>query len=427
MIENIPVWPFDPNWTNSVGETLEWLTDVLVSPTGAEQRRSMRYYPRRMFNFTVATADDERNFFNNLLMSHGSMDWYLPIWHDVTITTAVSTTTVIPCIPSAGIAVGSVVFFKGETVYDFLFSEVSAVGLSSITLNPPLARTLPAGTLLHPMTKARLAEQPALTAMSDSVETAEVQFLVVAPSAQVVVAPEAGGLATTYRGFRVFTLQSDWSDSVERGQHRLIDVMETEMGISEQVDTARRPFPTQSHKWILDGKGDHAQFYALMQVLRGRATPVWVPTWMYDMRLLAPVASNATSLSIARSGFTLGGGPRPEREDIMIELANGTFLYRRIINSATDGAGNETILLDSPIPVGFPVENVVRICFMSLMRLDQDSVEIEHATDLDGVSEVQVTFRAAPNLRQSYAGNTLMWTLDGNFMWTVDAKPMWRT
>lgn len=399
MIEDIPVWPFDPNWTSSVGESLEWLTDVLMSPTGAEQRRSMRYYPRRSMNFTVAVEGAERSFLDNMLMSHGSADWYLPIWYDTTITTATSTTTVIPCVPPSGIPVGTVVFVKGETVYDFMFSEVTVVGVSSITVSPALARVVPAGTIIHPMTKARLVEQPAITAMSDSVETAEVQFLVVAKPVEIAVDPEDGGLLDTYRTFRVLTLESDWSDSVERGQQRLIDVMQTDAAISEFADTANRPFPTQSHKWVLDGIADHAEFYALAQVLRGRATPVWMPTWMYDMRLLAAISPGASSIIIARAGFTLGGGPRAEREDIMIELVNGTRLYRRITDSAVDGVGNETLVLDSTIPSAIAVENVVRICFMSLMRLDQDSIEIEHATDLVGVSEVQVTFRAAPNLR----------------------------
>lgn len=46
-IENIPVWPIEPNWNEPVKETLEWLTDIMTSPTGAEQRRCLRKYPRK--------------------------------------------------------------------------------------------------------------------------------------------------------------------------------------------------------------------------------------------------------------------------------------------------------------------------------------------------------------------------------------------
>jgi hypothetical protein len=212
--------------------------------------------------------------------------------------------------------------------------------------------------------------------------------------------PEAG-LLDEYRGFHVLTLESDWSDNFERGQQRLFDTFDSNVAKQLRVDTANRPFPTQMHKWILDGKDDHLKFYALMQALRGRAVPVWVPTWMYDMSLAASYTAGQNAITVNRCGFTLAGGPRPEREDIMIETVGGQRFYRRIIDSATDSGGIETLVLDSAVGVNLTADNVLRICFMSLMRLDQDSVDIEHITDLEGVSEVQVAFRAAPNLRVS--------------------------
>lgn len=209
----------------------------------------------------------------------------------------------------------------------------------------------------------------------------------------------AAGLLDQYRGFYVLTLESDWTDRLERGQERLLDVLESQTGTDEWVDTALRPFPTQKHQWVLDGFDDHARFYALAQVLRGRAVPVWVPTWMEDMRLNQPIAVEDATVTVNRCGFTMAGGPRPEREDIMIETVAGARFYRRIVSSAMDGSGREALLLDNPIGVALSVQDVLRICFVSLMRLDHDSIEINHLTDIEGVSEVQVTFRAAPNLR----------------------------
>lgn len=409
-----PVWPFEPNWESSVGETLAWSTDVLTSPTGAEQRRSLRYFPRRSLKFSVAVEGAERALFDNLLMAHASRDWYLPIWYDVTITDAASTTTVLPCPPSTSIAVGTPIFVRGETVYDYQISEVTSITPTSITLSPPLARTVPAGTIVHPMTVGRLIEQPALSAVSDSIEVAEPQFLMVEPPVDVVFEDEVmpdydtpkpnAGLLESYRGFNVLTRESDWTDAVERTQQRLYESFEVEVGTSLRVDTANRPFPTQRHKWVLDGVDDHATFYALMQALRGRAVPVWMPTWMYDMRLDSDYIAGSPTIVVGRCGYTMAGGPRPEREDIMIEMVSGERHYRRILDSANGASGRETLLLDEPLPSNVAPHDVLRICFMSLMRLDQDSIEIDHLTDLEGVSEVQVTFRAAPNLRVVAAG-----------------------
>lgn len=210
--------------------------------------------------------------------------------------------------------------------------------------------------------------------------------------------PEAG-LLDEYRGFHVLTLESDWTDAVDRSQQRIYETFEVDVGRPLRADTANRPFPTQRHKWVLDGVAEHATFYALMQALRGRAVPVWVPTWMDDMRINAPSSAGSDTIIVDRCGYTLAGGPRPEREDIMLELLDGRRIYRRVTEAAADSNGRETLLLDASLPTAVSPSNVLRICFMSLMRLDQDSIDIEHLTDLEGVSEVQVTFRAAPNLR----------------------------
>lgn len=402
-IENHPVWPFEPNWTSPVGETLAWVTDILQSPRGTEQRRSLRYFPRRTLDFSISMEGAERSFFDNLMMSHAHDDWYLPIWFDLTLTTAMSTVTSLPCNPSHNIVAGTVIFIGGSSAFDFQIAEVSAVTPSVINLTDPLARAVPAGARIFPMTIGRLVEMPAITALTDGLETAEPQFLITEKpndsdqdnQSELI---SRAGLVDEYRQFYVLTRASDWSDSHERGQQRLLDEMENPTGLPVRVDTAKRPFPSQQHHWALDGVGDHRSFYALMQVLRGRAIPVWLPTWMDDMRMDEPSLATESVIRVKRFGYTEAGGPRPEREDIMIELVSGERIYRRITNSAITGSG-ETILLDAPLGVDLLPIDVLRICFMSLMRLDHDSIEIEHLTDTEGAAEVKLTFRAAPNSR----------------------------
>ena len=59
-IPDLPVWTIRPNWKGGILERLEWLTDVLASDTGVEQRRSVRPTPRRSFEITVNPTRNER-------------------------------------------------------------------------------------------------------------------------------------------------------------------------------------------------------------------------------------------------------------------------------------------------------------------------------------------------------------------------------
>lgn len=412
-LANLPVWSFEPNWESSVTETLAWLTDVMISPTGAEQRRTMRYAPQRTFAFSTALCGEERGLFDNMLLTYGAGNWYLPIWHDATVSASGSTSTMIPCQPPQSLVVGTHIFVGGTTTYDFQITEITAVTSSGITVSPALTRVVPSGTIIHPMTIGRLVEQPQATAMTDDVSVAEIQFLVVIPTnidpsthyylsdfnLTAMLDSDAGviDINDQYEGFRVLSFEPDWTDGIERGQQRIYDTFDPPVGVPLRNDTAHRPFPTQRYKWVLEGRSNHGIFYGLLQSLRGRAVPVWVPTWMNDFKLI--LAPSGFTITVARCGFTLSGGPNYEREHIMVEKTDGTRFYARVVNSAVDSSGNEVLLLNVALPSNISPENVLRISFMSLMRLDHDSIEIEHMTDMDGMSEAQVTFRAAPNIR----------------------------
>lgn len=397
-LKNLPVWPFEPNWNNRVNETLEWLTDILRSPSGSEQRRSLRALPRRKLDFTVLSEETERSLLDNLLVSYSGRDWYLPLWHDVRTISQGGTPTFLPC-RTRGLRVGTPIFVAGKDPYDYQVTEFVAFVSGGMTVDPPLSAPPAIGTLVFPMAVARLAEEPSQTAITDTITTAEVQFNVTEyVSAILYPSPEAAGLSDQYRGFYVLTRESDWSDRGEFGQERLLDTFDANTGKTEQYDTANRPFPTQKHHWLLEEYEDHLQFYHLMHLMRGRAMPLWVPTWMGDMRLVEPVASFEVALLVERCGFTMAGGPRPERQDIMIELLDGRRFYRRIVSSA-GGANVESLQLSSSLGERIEPKDVMRISFISLMRLNHDAVEINHITDLEGVSQVSVTFRAAPDTR----------------------------
>lgn len=397
-IENIPVWPFEPNWSSTLTEVLEWLTDVMTSPTGSEQRRSLRYFPRRTFEYTLAAAGDERTLLDNLLISYSAQRWYLPLWHDVNFTEAAIAVgqKIVPCstVSTSKIVPGSVAILIGDSPYDTELVEVESVDGSGLTLTTAVSRAWPNGSRLYSTRIAKFTDQPEPSKRSDAVVTSEVRFQIVEANRD----HEEVVTLDVYRGFPVLPLEPDERTPLNNGIERMLVELDNQTSIPIWRDTASKPFTYQQYAWVLEGRSELTQFENLLQVLRGRAQPLWVPTFMQDMVLAASVAANAQTLVVQRCGFTLTGGPRPDRQDIMIETAAGR-IYRRITASAFNSQGQEVIAIDSPIPSGFSPSAVVRICFIILMRLNQDSITIEHQTDTDGVATALVTFRSAPNTR----------------------------
>lgn len=190
-IETLPVWPFEPNWSGTYTEALEWLTDILTSPKGAEQRRSLRLYPRKTIEFTSAVGNNDNQVLRQFLEAHGGRNFYLPQWHEAYRSTgaALAGADFIP-VPGAnngGIRIGDVIFIGGVKARQYELAEVAAVSPTGITLVDPLESAWEAFSKIHPVRKARLDDQPTLRKITDRAISFTVSFRIMETNDDVII------------------------------------------------------------------------------------------------------------------------------------------------------------------------------------------------------------------------------------------------
>lgn len=401
-IENYPVWTFEPNWSGSVSEMLEWLTDVLTAPDGSEQRRSLRFFPRRSFEFAIAEGGPGRQLLDNMLISFGAARWYVPLWHEVNILDlqAVSGASALASAElrdRTGVRVGSVLCLMGDDPYTYELVEVQALTADGVTLETPLIRTWPMGTRVFHVCSAELTDQPQLTPRNGNLVSAEVRFRVM--DVEEGTAPLLSAtLPEVYRGFSVMTLEPDSSERQNIDYERIFSTIDNQTSVPQRRDVAGRPFTAREYGWLLEGREAHADFASMLQALRGRAIPLWVSTQMDDFIPLTPLVMGQSAFDVGRCGFTAAGGPRWDRQDIMITLVDGQNIYRRI-TASSEIAGGDRLQVDTPFTATHSVTEILRVSFITLMRLNHDVIEIDHSTDTHGVSRVKATFRSAPDTR----------------------------
>ena len=380
-------WLADPDWSRGVTETLEWKTDVLQSPTGAEQRISRRLSPRRTFEFTAMLYDTARQRFEHMLWQGCAGTWAMPVYPDVfALPAAVSSGATALSIPTSGrdFSVGGTVLLKTYESPDATsrMATVAAMTGDVLQLVSPLTDSWPAGSLVYPVRPAVLTEPPSLSRLTDTATSAQVRFRI-AEHNTFSDAP----VLTQYRGHPVLETETDWSESVSASYQPLIRELDNSSGIPYRLDTAGRPFWRQTHNWFTVNRQAQTSLRQLLWYLRGRQRPIWVPSQMLDFSPTSAISGH--SVDVIEAGFT-ELGIRPGLRDICILLADGTRLYRRII-AVSLVSGVERLVLDGDA-ISAEQHQIVSISLMTLARQDADSVSWEHVTDADGVARVATTF-----------------------------------
>ncbi len=376
----VQAWPFVPDWTTPLRETLAWSTDPLRSPSGVTQRRALRLSPRRSWTAQFVIDGRERTYFDLLVHAWGGRVWALPIFPDAQrlAEDVDAGATTIPCATAGRDFVpGGFALLRAENAFTIEVVEIEAIDGESISLARPTQSAWPARSRLYPARAARLIAQPADARITDTAIRSIAEFVVVEPSDWDPLD------LPSYRGFHVYDDRPEESEDLSRTYERLMRTLDTIVGIPHVVDTADLGFGVQMHRWVLDSIETRAAWRGLVYRLRGAQVPVWVPTHADDVRLAAPLGAGETSMTVEHIGYHRFGLTTPGRRNLRIELLDGSVFYRQIAAASPIDDDTEALVIDSALGVEVAPDDALRISFMAL-SVGEDLVEIEHLTDIDG-------------------------------------------
>ena len=384
-------WTFVPDWSEEVVETLQFLTAVHQSVTGAEQRIARRLSPRRSFEFRVTVTDIERQQFENLLYALGSRVWMLPIFTDATLLAqpalrgdnSLSVETAgrdfYPC--------GQVLLVQlADPSQPNETAEVIEVLPGALKLSRALQRTHGTQTTVYPLRPAILTDMPQITRLSDGVSRIQVRLQI----------HEHNGYSDDvshlplYRGKRVLEPTSEWSEDISAQYQRLIAQLDNQTGRLHYMDTAQKVFQLTSHRFMPSDRQTQQKLRQLFYFLRGRQRAVWVASSATDMTPCSGVEGNV--LDIEPIGYGSALLHQSGRRDIRIELTDGRVFYRRINAATFAPTGAERLILDGGV-LSIKRGEILKISYLTLSRLEQDNVTWTHHTDADGLATVTVSFR----------------------------------
>lgn len=399
---DLPVFSFRANWENGVTERLSFLTTVLQSSSGAEQRQQVRPTPRRGIEADFLLYGPERAFFDLFANRLGGQEVLIPLYWDIatlTSATVAGTTTRIDFDNTRReFAPGLAILIRDEALtYEVV--QIEATDDAGVDLAVATMSAWPVGTLMMPLRRGLIDDMGNVSHKTAGVATVSVQLLLTTANPWEPLEDDS----PVYGGLPVFLDEPNWVDDLDVAFDRQTIRLDNNIGLPYQVDLLGRALLGQAHRWFLDGRESLARFRDLIYRHAGRRGSFWLPTFKHDLRLVNGIASTDTEILVSKVGYDYTGGPTSGREYIAIKHAGGTILRKVTSVGAGMAPGTERVHLDSAVGLALSRGQVLRISFADVGRFDQDEFEFTHHGGLDGLSEVSATFRTFKNTRTSPA------------------------
>jgi hypothetical protein len=386
---DLPVWSIKPNWVNGIREKLSWLTDVLASSYGTEQRRALRLSPRREFEMTFNPVDEARSYFDLWLHRMGSFEFMVPLFHDsgkMTAAIAAGAVTVPFDTSYREFVVGGLAIISGDDPFTFDKVAITAIGANDITVAAGgVTRAWPKGTRIHPLRRSRISAESLLAAITNHVGEATLQFEL----NQGNDIPDEGVWDTMYLGYPIIEIPPNRRENLDLSFNRNSLVLDNDHGLRALADDAGRAFTVQVDNRMMVGRAEHWAFRQMLYRLRGQQSPVWMPTFNRDIELSqAALAANAY-INVKKIGYAYTGGAIDGRQHLMLP---GGLMAKISGTGAPPSAAEEHLTLTAGLGTDLPAGTFGS--FVDTCRLASDDIEIMHHTDTDGAAECNMSFRS---------------------------------
>jgi hypothetical protein len=372
------LWPFPINWSSSPLLRIEWLTEVQVSRDDTELASQLRDGARRKLRFEtiVGETDEERVLFENMLLANQSEVFQLPWWpQQVWVTEEiVSTANMFAVSNTAGrgfVSGGAAALVNGMRSQ---LVTVSVPLANSVTLMAPVGSVWPAGTKLVPVFDARIQPQQTLRYLTDRVMIAEVEFDAINEWTDTYTETD------DYLGLSVLQSLTDFSEDMSHEYSRNLAVFDNETGSRNWIDISNRARRTRPHRFYCAGMDEITTLFNWLAARRGRLNRFWMPTNQQDFKCTTNITSGTTQIQVANYKHLLAHG-QPGRNHLFIKLRNGTVFYRRITSIVEINSNTERLTISSALGVAVATTDIEIMCYLQLMRLSSDAVEIRYDTD----------------------------------------------
>lgn len=383
--------PFAHNWNTPVHESLAWLTDVLPSRNGREQRIRLRPHPRRRLEYSLLLKDaDDRRRFHALQFGWQHRTFAIPIWTDADRLQAAAAAGA-QFIPVATDLKdyddgGLVMLWRSPSQYEI--AEIDTVAANGLALKRGLLAAWASGTAVAPIRLGIVPKDIQIKGITADVESMPIALQLLAQEASVRRFP-AFVAPYTYKGIDVFTAKTGYNENVEIEVSRETEAWDYQTGVFAQQSPHSGSVGARDMRLVLKDRAAVGAFLAWLQARAGKLREVWIPSWEQDFEIVEAFGAQAAAIKVKGFGYASMYAMHPARRDVVFRRQDGTLFFRRIIGAEENPDGTETISLDMAMGLAGSAASFTHVSFLKLCRLEADETTLNWVTN----AAVKVAFR----------------------------------
>ena len=380
------IWTLRPDWGDPVIERWQWTTDLQRAHGGQESRRQVYSTPRRAVLFRIVT--DDIPVADRMLSGWQSRLFNVPRWQDRArlLADANAGETILLLDTTVGEwREGGQLVLLGDG--DAEAPVIETVNAGDVVLANPLEKSWTAGTEVYPGRLMRLPQSVAFARRAAGILSGEAELLADVDTGTPYTPAEIG--SETFDGLPVYLEEPNRVTDAPAGYSRDGERIDAPGGILLVDDPGGDPI--HGHEWQVNKwtRSESDAFVRWLLARAGRANAFWFPTWSVDMEVVDAIEVDEDVLTILPIDWSTWYDDRDNRDVIALQEISGTWRFARVL-SASIVDGDEILQLDRVLvtdPPAIQIADIRRVCWLELVRLDVDSVEVAWKTD----SMVRVT------------------------------------
>lgn len=346
-------------------ENLSWMTKVMVSNNGYEQKQRLRNSPRQLFSFSITTPRGEIAKLDTLLFGNRGAEFFLPV--STECRTLISDTSASSPNIDVNTEFGDFRVGSKALIYnsprDFEIVTILSFTTNQIVADANITKIYGTTALVMPVRVGILTGDPKRNTTGDKQRLSATFF--VRDNVTLATSPSA----IQYKNFDVYLEEPlTIGEFVTDIYTTRMDIVDFSTGVTENFAPHLKTKIRRSFGVQLDTQEDVWNFRLWLHRRAGKYLPFWMPTFENNFTLLSTGALT-TQLLVSNDGQdTLSSG----RNDLAILTASG-WILRGIVDIIPSG-NDLLVTLDSSIAID--ASAIQLISFLGRKRLTSDKVSI---------------------------------------------------